>query len=151
NGTTETYTYDSFGNLTGKTTGSAAGQVLVDSSSNRLRGETYDAAGNATTHKGADRFSFDSLNMMDEVEVAFGSTRRMLYGPDEERIGIVHDENLIHSTDVESLYIRYRYPRQCDRPQRGVGHDHHRSGERGAAGCRACRRCGRVVQCHGRA
>ena len=108
NGTTETYTYDSFGNLTGKTTGSAAGQVLVDSSSNRLRGETYDAAGNATTHKGADRFSFDSLNMMDEVEVAFGSTRRMLYGPDEERIGVIHDENLIRWTlrDFDGRVLR---------------------------------------------
>ncbi|HYC93584.1 MAG TPA: RHS repeat-associated core domain-containing protein, partial [Thermoanaerobaculia bacterium] len=88
--------------------GSAVGQILVDSSSNRLRGETYDAAGNVTTHHGADRFSFDSLNMMDEVEVAFGSTRRMLYGPDEERIGVIHDENLIRWTlrDFDGRVLR---------------------------------------------
>jgi RHS repeat-associated protein len=98
NSTAETYKYDSFGNLTEKTTGSAVGQVPVDSSSNRLRGETYDAAGNAITHKGADRFSFDSFNMMDEVDVDAVTARRMLYGPDEERIAVIYDEDLIRWT-----------------------------------------------------
>lgn len=92
--TTESYKYDSFGNLTEKTIGAVPKPIAVDASSNRLQGETYDVAGNVTTRAGTPAYSYDSMAMMDSVTKQTIGTRRMIYGPDDERIGVIHDPGL---------------------------------------------------------
>ncbi|HEV7240637.1 MAG TPA: RHS repeat-associated core domain-containing protein [Thermoanaerobaculia bacterium] len=93
-GATETYKYDSFGNLTEKALGATPAVIGVDSSSNRLSGESYDAAGNLTTRRGQAAYQYDSMGMMDQIVTPLNATRRMIYGPDDERIGVILDPGL---------------------------------------------------------
>ncbi len=91
-GITETYQYDSFGNLIAKSVNGQARAIPVDSSSNRLQGEAYDAAGNVTTQSGQPRYHYDSLSMVDRWERPPSNRKRYIYGPDDERIGVVLQE-----------------------------------------------------------
>jgi RHS repeat-associated protein len=92
NGTTETYGYDSFGNLNAKGLAGQVAVIPVDSSSNRLTGEEYDAAGNVTTQKHVGghpiEYRYDALGMMTEASTAVGQNLRMIYTADDERIGV---------------------------------------------------------------
>lgn len=90
-GITETYKYDAFGNLTEKAISGVPLVNQVDPSSNRLKGEVYDAAGNLTTRAGAPRYQYDSLSMMDAITKPL-QTNRFLYGPDDERIAVIVEE-----------------------------------------------------------
>ncbi|MEO8380734.1 MAG: RHS repeat-associated core domain-containing protein [Acidobacteriota bacterium] len=95
-GVTETYQYDAFGNLTQKSINGAAGAIAVDPSSNRLKGEAYDAAGNLTTRAGVPRYDYDSLSMIDTViKPALSQTQRIIYGPNDERIGVILEEGVL--------------------------------------------------------
>lgn len=93
-GVVETYKYDSFGNLTERAPAGQPNVIRVESSSNRLTGESYDAAGNVTTRGLKDAYSYDSLNQMDQIVTPLNADRRMIYGPDEERIGVIVDTQL---------------------------------------------------------
>ena len=94
-GVEETYRYDSFGNLVEKSRPGVTRIINVDGTSNRLTGETYDVAGNVTTEDGAHRYSYDAMNMMDSVvEGPAPAKERILYGPDDERIGVIVDAGL---------------------------------------------------------
>lgn len=86
NGQTEQYTYDSFGNLTGKAiTGRAAVSIPVDSTSNRLVGGTYDAAGNLVRDHRGEQYEYDSAGMMISATPA---QRWVIYDADDEQIGM---------------------------------------------------------------
>jgi len=87
---TESFKYDSFGNLIEKqVSGANANTIAVDGSSNRMLGVTYDAAGNAQTADGGRTYEYDSFNMMARARsTAFGD-RRMVYDANDERIGMV--------------------------------------------------------------
>src|SRR5204862_7968605 len=65
-GKTETYKYDSFGNLTEKAVvGANPLTTAVDGASNRMIGTSYDAAGNATSaDEGRRTYIYDSLDML---------------------------------------------------------------------------------------
>jgi len=96
NGTTETYGYDSFGNLTQKTiSGQSSTIPAIDSTSNRISGEAYDAAGNVTTNGSRIKYVFDSAGSMAELDTQFSQQRRMIYTADDERIGEMLDSELI--------------------------------------------------------
>jgi len=89
---TETYGYDSFGNLTQKTlSGQASTVPAIDSSSNRVLGEAYDVAGNVTTNGRWIAYVYDSVGSMSELTTNFGQKRRMFYTADDERIGEMFD------------------------------------------------------------
>src|ERR1700754_852758 len=94
NGITETYQYDSFGNLVEKNVNGVVQAIPVDASSNRLQQEAYDAAGNVTTEKGKPRYHYDSFSMIDQKEWQPSLRQRIVYGPDDERIGVVIDSSL---------------------------------------------------------
>jgi RHS repeat-associated protein len=91
NGVTETYQYDSFGNLVEKSANGVIKATPVDAVSNRLRGETYDVAGNLTTRAGTPQYHYDSFSMIDAKE---RPSQRIIYGPDDERIGVINDSSL---------------------------------------------------------
>ena len=83
NGVTETYTYDSFGNLTQKQTASAVSSLNVDSTSNRISNYTYDIAGDVTQTP-RNLFAWDALGMLVAVSQ---NMKRMFYDADDERVG----------------------------------------------------------------
>lgn len=93
-GVTETYQYDSFGNLIEKSISGLPGTIQVDPSSNRLKGETYDAAGNLTTQAGQPRYQYDSFSMITKVDKQLVH-QRIIYGPDDERIGVLVQEGVL--------------------------------------------------------
>jgi RHS repeat-associated protein len=77
---TQTYTYDSYGNLT-------SSGVSVSTQTNQLTGPgiDYDVAGNQTN---LGNYGYDSLNMMTKkVGSANDGTTWYVYTPDDERIG----------------------------------------------------------------
>lgn len=86
---TETYEYDTFGNLLEKTvTGSTPVVNSVDANSNRLVGPGYDVAGNMTSRPSTGTYVHDALNMMVWYQdYLYGTSRRALYDADDERIG----------------------------------------------------------------
>ena len=91
-GKTETYTYDSFGNLTQKAVaGGNPVNVNVDGGSNRLIGVGYDAAGNVSSaDDGRRTYKYDSMNMLTRVQRPAADERRMIYDADDERIGMIN-------------------------------------------------------------
>jgi YD repeat-containing protein len=102
-GTTETYKYDSFGNLKEKTlAGAAPGVIPVDPGSNRISGVSYDAIGDQLNDGsgGQARYVYDAMGMMTGVMGTTGSyERRMIYTADDERIG----------TAIDSNFVRWRF------------------------------------------
>jgi len=93
NGSTETYRYDSFGNLLEKAiTGKPPVVIPVDPGSNRILNETYDAAGNVTTNRqstnASAQYNYDSVGMLVEAK-SVTHVVRMLYTADDERIGFM--------------------------------------------------------------
>lgn len=110
---TETFSYDAFGNLTGKQTGSASAvEIPVDPSSNRLNGVEYDVAGNAVTasrgtYWGTRVYKYDALNSMTTVRQG-SYERRMIYDVSDERIGTIIDDNLSRWSirDLEGRVLR---------------------------------------------
>jgi RHS repeat-associated protein len=90
----QTYTYDSFGNLTAITTaGNGQTTLGVSTSTNRLSTVTaggasvspqYDGAGNMVGY-GTATYAYDALNMMTK-SVVDGVSRHYAYSPTDERI-----------------------------------------------------------------
>lgn len=67
----------------------------IDSTTNRISGEAYDAAGNITTNSGRTAYVFDSVGSMVELNTQFGQRRRMIYTADDERFGEMLDNQLV--------------------------------------------------------
>jgi YD repeat-containing protein len=99
NGIPETYTYDRYGNLTQKRTGTGSTVLIVESdvdSGNHVNGHCYDPAGNLTDDAGVncptatETHSFDALNMMMMKWNRSASTKEYyIYNANDERIAVI--------------------------------------------------------------
>jgi RHS repeat-associated protein len=84
----QTYAYDAYGNMTARQTdGAAALTFPIDAATNRVEGETYDSAGNQSTHAG-DVLMFDPVSMMRYKRTVDGAQEFYIYTADDERIGV---------------------------------------------------------------
>ena len=85
NGTasTQTYTYDNYGNLTGTTTDGTLVNTPASTATNRLTGGTYDAAGNLTTWSG-NTYEYDAFDQLKRL-VSSGEDWRYIYTAGDER------------------------------------------------------------------
>ncbi len=101
-GTTQSYTYDGFGNIRTITTGTEAMAILgVDVATNRMDKTglestsaqtanmvaTYDASGNLTSYH-PDTFQYDALNVITKSNVG-GKWRSYVYTASDERIATI--------------------------------------------------------------
>jgi RHS repeat-associated protein len=100
NGIPETYTYDRYGNLKLKVTGTGSTALTVQSEvddGNHLTGHCYDTAGNLTDATDAvhcptatETHSFDALNMMTMKWNRSASTKEYyIYNANDERIAVI--------------------------------------------------------------
>lgn len=100
NGIPETYTYDRYGNLTQKVTGTGSTALTVQSSvddGNHLSGHCYDTAGNLTDDTdpvrcptATETHSFDALNMMTmKWNRSAGTKEYYIYNANNERIAVI--------------------------------------------------------------
>ncbi len=82
---TASWSYDRYGNrLSQTTTGVSYSETLpVSSTSNRVSGWTYDAAGNVT-NDGSHTYQYDAENRL--IKIDGGSTAQYAYGPQGERV-----------------------------------------------------------------
>lgn len=110
-GQKQVFRYDAFGNLRTLTTyegvtlswervkGTA--QIDTNAATNRMRGVTYDAQGNATGPEGnPPLFTYDALNMM-----KYAPNRTYVYGPNDERLWIYDKSSGVM---VETITLRGR-------------------------------------------
>jgi RHS repeat-associated protein len=81
---TETFSYDGFGNLTGKTLNGTLQSVPVNSATNQLSGPTYDLNGNMTVGAGA-TMSYNEDNRMSTAQESSGGVEYYYYTPDGKR------------------------------------------------------------------
>ncbi len=82
---TASWSYDRYGNrLSQTTTGVSYSETLsISSTSNRVNGWTYDAAGNVT-NDGTHTYQYDAENRL--IKIDGGSTAQYAYGPQGERV-----------------------------------------------------------------
>ena len=90
NGETQTYTYDSFTNLTDVTHTGGSGpsnsrSISVVPSTNRLSMATYDAAGNMTGW-GSNTYTYDPFNSLVQIN---GGERTYLYNAADHRVAVI--------------------------------------------------------------
>lgn len=102
-GKTETYRYDSFGNLTEKAvTGTNPVRIPVDGQSNRVIGASYDAAGNVTSRDGRHVYVWDNVGMLTATSVTIPG-RRIVYDAADERIGTLMADNVKSRWTIRDL------------------------------------------------
>ena len=82
-GSTQSYSYDNYGNLQTITTDMSLLNTPTSSSTNRLTAGTYDAAGNLTAWSG-NTYEYDAFNQLARYH-AGAEDWAYIYGPDEER------------------------------------------------------------------
>jgi RHS repeat-associated protein len=100
----QNFKYDDFGNLIEtQVEGANAVKIPVDLSSNRMVGPEYDAAGNLLTRSGKPSYEYDSLNMLTRVRMLNGYSRRMIYDPDDERLGMIVDGDSLSRWTIRDL------------------------------------------------
>ena len=88
-GVSETYTYDAFGNLIQKTTGSLTVGLPTDTATNHLTEQSYDAAGNLIGDS-SETNAFDPVNMQREKDIPGASLAELyVYDASDERIGVI--------------------------------------------------------------
>lgn len=103
----QNFKYDDFGNLIEtQVEGANAIKIPVDLSSNRMVGPEYDAAGNVLTRQGSPAYEYDALNMLTRVRVRPGYSRRMIYDPDDERLGMMVDGDSLSRWTIRDLQGR---------------------------------------------
>lgn len=82
-GSTQSYTYDNYGNVLSVTTDGVLLNTPTSSSTNRLTAGTYDSGGNLTSWNG-NSYQYDAFNQM--VRFTSGTEDWIyVYGPDDER------------------------------------------------------------------
>jgi RHS repeat-associated protein len=120
-GTVETYQYDSFGNLVEKTSGGATAHFGPDPRTNRLAGESYDAAGAQLTRTGLGTYySYDSVGSLmwisEEGYSGMGGEDFYLYTADDERIVTfqTEDEAYIRVRDLKNRVVREYFDYEAD-------------------------------------
>jgi RHS repeat-associated protein len=107
-GRTESYEYDSFGNMTKKgLNGVTPTTMQVDGTSNRLTGPEYDVAGNLLSTADREYYTYDSLGMMVTSDRG-SSSLRYIYDANEERVGRLTDTLISRWTvrDLEGRVLR---------------------------------------------
>ncbi len=82
---TETFGYDGFGNLTGKTLNGVLQSIPVVAQSNQLSSAIYDANGNMTSGAGA-TLTYNVDNRMISAAEVTGGIEYYEYGPDGKRV-----------------------------------------------------------------
>ena len=82
---TETYGYDGFGNLTGKTLNGTPTPIAVNGATNRLTNASYDLNGNMTSGVGG-TLGYDEANRMRTFTPVSGGTEWYGYAPDNKRV-----------------------------------------------------------------
>jgi RHS repeat-associated protein len=87
----QTFTYDSFGNMTQQTTSGMATPIPTDAATNHLDGATYDEAGsvkqlNSTSPNHAYSFTYDALNSITTESLDGAPTSYYVYTADDERL-----------------------------------------------------------------
>ena len=80
----ETFSYDGFGNLTGKTLNGTLQSIPVNAATNQLSGPTYDYNGNMTVGAGA-TMTYNEDNRMSSAQEASGGIEYYYYTPDGKR------------------------------------------------------------------
>jgi len=83
--------------------------IAMDSSSNRMAGLNYDAAGNVTVAEDGRRtYKYDSVNMLTRAATTGIGDHRMIYDAGDERIGTMLDRDTSRWTirDFEGRIIR---------------------------------------------
>ena len=94
---TETFAYDSFGNMTQRSRGTTATPIAIDSNTNRLSGVEYDAAGNVL-RLGVETYVVDAFNMMRTKVSSGGAYEDYVYTADDERIAVNDPSGVWHWT-----------------------------------------------------
>jgi RHS repeat-associated protein len=82
-GSTQSYSYDNYGNLQSITTDMSVQNTPTSSSTNRLTAGTYDAAGNLTAWSG-NTYEYDAFNQLARYHSGTEDWA-YVYGPDDER------------------------------------------------------------------
>lgn len=82
-GSTQSYTFDAYGNIQSITTGGSLQNTPTSSATNRLTSGVYDAAGNLTNWSG-NLYEYDPFNLMKRY-IASGEEWHYIYGADDER------------------------------------------------------------------
>ena len=81
----QSFQYDGFGNLTGKTLNGTTTPIAVDATTNKLTNSQYDLNGNMTTGVGA-TFSYDEANRLFSAALTSGGIEYYGYAPDNKRV-----------------------------------------------------------------
>jgi len=97
----ETFTYDSYGNLTDHMDGSSETPTPTDTATNHLQPSlahpyTYDSAGNLAGDYNAG-YKFDSLNMLTEKDYTNRQPEYYIYTASDERIGVSYNNSTVWS------------------------------------------------------
>lgn len=82
-GSSQTYTYDNFGNIQSITTGGVLVNTPTSASTNRLTSGSYDTAGNLTSWSGSS-YTYDAFNLLSHY-VSGTEDWFHIYGADDER------------------------------------------------------------------
>jgi len=82
---TQGYSYDGFGNLTGKTLNGTLASIPVNGTTNQLTNAYYDANGNMTSGAGL-TLTYDEANRVASAHPASGGTEYYGYAPDNKRV-----------------------------------------------------------------
>ena len=84
-GWTQSFSFDGFGNLTGKTLNGTTTSIAVNGATNQLSSAGYDANGNMTSGAGVS-LTYDEANRVAWASPTSGGTEYYGYAPDNKRI-----------------------------------------------------------------
>ncbi len=82
---TQSFSYDGFGNLTGKTLNGTVTSIPVNAGTNQLLSASYDANGNMTSGAGVS-LGYDEANRVVSATPTSGGTEYYGYAPDNKRV-----------------------------------------------------------------
>ena len=98
----EQFSYDGFGNLTGKTLNGTLQPIPVTAATNQLQNATYDANGNTTSGAGATA-AYNVDNRMISAQETSGGIEYCFYAPDGKRVW----RQLVDGTQQVTFYGAY--------------------------------------------
>jgi YD repeat-containing protein len=102
----ETYTYDVYGNMLAATryTGTTY-SFDVDTLTNHVSRGAYDAAGNLRQDDSSRTYTYDSENMIAQSTASTEGTSYYVYGPDDERVGVLASIRGTHPDSSSSMSL----------------------------------------------
>ena len=111
----ESYSYDDFGNMTGRVTNGVSFPAPADVTTNRLSGVTYDTAGNVVVN-GTVAYAWDPFSMMREHHGSAGQQDFYMYTASDERIAVKSGERWVWSLRDESGKVLRQYDSLAAQP-----------------------------------